>query len=89
MLRSWNGRARGGLSLAALLGSVNAACTNPHPPPRPAPAELSAGAPPAAWSARAGSALTGPVAVDDSTLYAAGMDRKVYALDLRTGKLRW
>jgi outer membrane protein assembly factor BamB len=29
------------------------------------------------------------VAVDDSTLYAAGMDRKVYALDLRTGKLRW
>ncbi len=89
MLRWLGRRPRGGLSLAALLGSVNAACANTYPAPRPPPAELSAGAPPAAWSARAGSALTAPVAADDSTLFVAGMDRKVYALDLRTGKPRW
>jgi outer membrane protein assembly factor BamB len=41
------------------------------------------------WSARAGRRLTGSVTAMDGTLYGAGVDRKVYAVDLASGQIRW
>jgi outer membrane protein assembly factor BamB len=79
----------GALSLALLLGSVNAACINFRPPPRPLSAEASAGAPTQVWSTRAGRRFTGNLTLLDGTLYGAGVDRKVYAVDLKTGRVQW
>ncbi|MEO7984974.1 MAG: PQQ-binding-like beta-propeller repeat protein [Gemmatimonadales bacterium] len=60
---------------------------------RPAPAPLSvtaAGdAPTQAWAASVGRRFTGPVAIDDQTFYGAGVDRKVYAVELSSGITRW
>lgn len=79
----------GALSLALLLGSVNAACINFRPPPRPLSAEASAAAPTQVWSTRAGRRFTGTLALRDNTLYGAGVDRKVYAVDLKSGRVQW
>ncbi len=80
----------GALSLVLLLGSVNAACTTYRPPPVTEPiGTASAGAPSQLWAARAGRRLTGRVTLDQGTIYAAGVDRKVYAVDLETGAIRW
>ena len=90
------GMSQGALSLAVLLGSVNAACA-PAPSatagaaalaPKPAPAPP-AGAPVQVWQARAGRRFTGRMAVSGETIYGAGLDRKVYAVDLRSGRIRW
>ena len=82
--------AHGGLSLVLLLGSVNAACTTYRPPPVAAPtATGSAGAPAQVWATRAGRRLTGALALDQGTLYGGGVDRKVYAVDLESGAIRW
>jgi outer membrane protein assembly factor BamB len=80
----------GALSLALLLGSVNAACA----PARAAPAALvpepsSGGAPAQVWRAKAGRRYTGRVVVAGETIYAGSVDRKVYAVDLASGQLRW
>lgn len=80
---------KGALSLALLLGSVNAACINYRPAPAALTAELSAGAPTQVWSARAGRRFTGPLRLDGSTIYGAGVDRKVYAVDLASGQVQW
>jgi outer membrane protein assembly factor BamB len=80
---------RGALSLAVLLGSVNAACVNFRPPPAPIAAAAAGDAPTPVWTSRAGRRLTGLVGVRDSTLYVGGMDRKVYAVDLASGQVRW
>jgi outer membrane protein assembly factor BamB len=80
---------RGALSLALLLGSVNAGCVNFRPPPTPLAASAAGNAPTQLWTVRAGRKLSGNVEVLDNTLYAGGMDRKVYAIDLASGEERW
>jgi len=82
---------QGALSLSLLLGSVNAACSSgaaPVPAAGPAPAAVGL-APVQVWQARAGRRFTGPVVMVGSTLYGAGLDRKVYAVDVETGRTRW
>ena len=83
---------RGAFSLVLLLGGVNAACVG-----------LSASAGRAAPDRsrcratrrhRSGpceraAALTGRVELKDGQLYGAGVDRKVYAVDLETGEVQW
>ena len=80
---------RGALSLAVLLGGVNAACVNFRPPPTPLAAAAAGDAPAPVWTSRVGRRLTGLVGVQDNTLYAGGMDRKVYAVNLASGEVRW
>ena len=80
---------RGALSLAILLGSVNASCVNFRPPPTPIATAAAGDAPAPVWTSRAGRRLTGLVGVEDNTLYAGGMDRKVYAVNLASGEVRW
>jgi eukaryotic-like serine/threonine-protein kinase len=80
---------RGALSLALLLGAVNAACTvvrAPHSAVAPAAA---AKGPAPVWSARAGRRWTGPFVVRGDTLFGAGVNRKVYAVDLNRGSTLW
>jgi outer membrane protein assembly factor BamB len=77
------------LSLALLVGSVNAACVNFRPPPAPIAASVAGEAPTLIWTARAGRRFTGQVETRDNTLYAGGTDRKVYAVDLERGEVRW
>ncbi len=83
------GMTKGALSVALLLGGVNAACVNLRPPPAPLAPEMTNGAPDQVWTARAGRRLTGRVVLGDGTLYGAGVDRKVYAVDLQSGEVRW
>ena len=81
---------QGALSLALLLGGVNAACAPaPAAPAALAPEPSSGAAPAQVWSAKAGRRYTGRVVVDDETVYAGSVDRKVYAVDLATGQVRW
>jgi outer membrane protein assembly factor BamB len=49
----------------------------------------SGAAPTQVWVARAGRRLTGRVVLEDGAIYGAGVDRKVYAVDLSTGRVRW
>jgi outer membrane protein assembly factor BamB len=80
---------RGALSLAMLLGSVNAACVNFRPPPAPIAASAAGDAPTPVWTRRAGRKLAGSVEVEGNMLYGGGMDRKVHAVDLASGDVRW
>ncbi len=80
---------RGAFSLALLVGGVNAACINMRPAPQPLSAEASAGSPQQIWTTKAGRGFTGQVALEDETFYGAGVDRKVYAVNLETGAIRW
>jgi outer membrane protein assembly factor BamB len=80
---------RGALSLALLLGSVNAACVNFRPPPTPVAASVAGNAPAPVWTAKAGRRFTGQVRIEDNTLYGGSIDRKVYAVDLGSGDVRW
>ncbi|HEX7337003.1 MAG TPA: PQQ-binding-like beta-propeller repeat protein [Gemmatimonadales bacterium] len=77
------------MSLALLLGSVNAACVNFRPPPAPIAASVAGDAPTPVWSARVGRRLTSPVETSENTLYGGGTDRKVYAVNLQSGEVRW
>jgi outer membrane protein assembly factor BamB len=77
------------LSLALLLGGVNAGCLNFRPPPKPLSPSAAGNAPAPVWTSHAGRRLTGNVEVHDDILYAGGMDRKVYAIDLAKGEVRW
>lgn len=83
------GLRRGAFSLALLVGVVNAACVNLHPAPAPLSAELSRGAPAQVWTIKPGRRFTGRVTLDDQTFYAAGVDRRVYAVELTSGAVRW
>jgi outer membrane protein assembly factor BamB len=84
---------QGALSLAVLLGSVNAACSSGSASAAGAaalaPGPESAGAPAQVWQARAGRRFTGRMVVAGETVYGAGLDRKVYAIDLASGRARW
>jgi outer membrane protein assembly factor BamB len=77
------------LSLALLLGGVNAGCVNFRPPPAPVAASLAGDAPDPMWTARAGRRFTRPVQIQDNTLYGGSIDRKVYAIDLASGEVLW
>ena len=79
----------GALSLALLLGGVNAACVNLRPPPPPQSPETAGNAPAQVWTARTGRRFTSPVIRDGDMLYAGAVDRKVYAVDLSSGVIRW
>ena len=80
----------GALSLALLLGSVNAACAPaPAAPAALAPEPSSGAAPAQVWRAKSGRRYTGRVVVAGATIYAGSVDRKVYAVDLASGQLRW
>jgi outer membrane protein assembly factor BamB len=80
---------RGAFSLSLLVGGVNAACVNMRPAPQPLSAEASAGSPQQIWTTRAGRRFTGRVVLEGDTFYGAGVDRKVYAVDLESGVIRW
>ena len=41
------------------------------------------------WLAKLGEKINGGLAVVDGTLYADSFDKKLYAIDQRTGKVRW
>jgi outer membrane protein assembly factor BamB len=77
------------LSLALLLVSVNAGCVNFRPPPKPIAAGLAGDAPSQVWTIRAGNRFTGRVEIGGNTLYGGSIDRKVYAIDLSSGDVRW
>ncbi len=77
------------MSLALALGSVNAGCVNFRPPPKPIAASLAGDAPSTVWTARTGRRFTGPAEVEDNTLYVGSIDRKVYAVNLANGDVRW
>ena len=82
------GLRRGALSVALLLGSVNAACLNFRPPPVPVAAGVAGDAPTPVWTSRVGRRFTG-LQVEDNILYGGTVDRKVYAVDLTSGDVRW
>jgi outer membrane protein assembly factor BamB len=52
-------------------------------------ARLAGDAPTQVWTARAGNRFTGRVEIAGNTLYAGSIDRKVYAVDLTSGDVRW
>ena len=80
---------RGAFSLVLLLGGVNAACVGYRPPPATPQqtGSVSGAAPTQVWAVRAGRRLTGRVELKDGQLYGAGVDRKVYAVDIQPGML--
>ncbi|MFL5403145.1 MAG: PQQ-binding-like beta-propeller repeat protein [Gemmatimonadales bacterium] len=75
------------MSLALLLGGVNAACVNFRPPP--APVAANADAPVPLWTTRTGRRFSSPLEIRDNILYGGSVDRKVYAVDLGSGDVRW
>ncbi|NNG14905.1 MAG: PQQ-binding-like beta-propeller repeat protein [Gemmatimonadales bacterium] len=79
----------GGLSLAALLGLVNAACLSYRPQLQVLPEGVEAIPLAQRWSASVGRGASGAVALRDSTIYVGDADRRVYAIDLTTGAERW
>jgi outer membrane protein assembly factor BamB len=79
----------GGLSLAVLLGLVNAACLNYRPRLQPLPEGVETIPLAQRWSATAGRGASGAVAIRDSTIYVGDADRRVYAIDLTSGMVRW
>jgi eukaryotic-like serine/threonine-protein kinase len=60
-----------------------------RPPPVPVPPALAGNAPTQLWTARAGRKFTGPLELRDNTIYGGSVDRKVYAVDINSGDVRW
>ena len=79
----------GGLSLAVLLGLVNAACLNYRPRLQALPEGTETIPLAQRWSATAGRGASGAVAIRDSTIFVGDADRRVYAIDLTSGEVRW
>ena len=82
----------GALSLALLLGAVNAGCGPAAAVPAalaPGPDASSGAAPAQVWRAKAGRRFTGRLVVAGETIYGGGVDRKVYAVDLVSGQTQW
>jgi outer membrane protein assembly factor BamB len=52
-------------------------------------ATVAGDAPTPVWTTRAGRRLTGTIEVQAGTLYGGGTNRKVYAVDLESGEVRW
>ncbi len=80
---------RGAFSLAMVVGGVNAACVNFRPPPVPIAASAAGQAPTRVWSAHAGRRFTPPVETEGNVLYGGSVDRKVYAVSMTDGDVRW
>jgi outer membrane protein assembly factor BamB len=80
---------RGAFSLALLVGGVNAGCVNFRPPPVPIAASAAGQAPTRVWTARAGRRFTPPVETQGDVLYGGSIDRKVYAVSMTDGDVRW
>ena len=81
----------GALSLALLMGCVNAGRGAAAAAPAalvPEPAD-SGDAPAQVWRAKAGRRFTGRMVVTGETIYGGSVDRKVYAVDLTSGRLLW
>ena len=75
--------------------TVNAACAGFRPDPEFDPGEVKAAAPIAGtpltriWASRPVRGPSAPIAADTLNAYLGGSDRRVVAVDLRTGKTRW
>ncbi len=75
--------------------TVNAACAGFRPDPDFEPGEVRAAAPVAGtpltrlWASRPVRGPSAPIAVDTQNAYLGGSDRRVVAVDLRTGRTRW
>jgi outer membrane protein assembly factor BamB len=83
------GMSQGALSLALLLGGVNAAC-GPAPSSMPSlSVEPVPGAPIQVWRAKAGRRFTGRMVVAGETIFGGSVDRKVYAVALGSGQMQW
>jgi outer membrane protein assembly factor BamB len=82
---------KGALSLALLLGTVNASCARAVQPPATPVAEpaSSPDAPPQVWRSKASRRFTGSLVLAGETIYGGGLDRKVVAVDLASGQQRW
>ena len=76
-------------SVVVLGMSVNAACINYRPPPTPVADALAGDPPERVWRLHAGRGISAPVSVEGGRAYAAGADRKVYAIDLDSGRVAW
>ena len=78
-------------SLVTVLGAVNAGCAYNRPIPE-APLAV-AGGPEAPlterWLLRAGRGMSLPIVVHQGRLDGVGIDRRVVAVDLAEGSLRW
>ncbi len=78
-------------SLVTVLGAVNAGCAYNRPIPE-APLAV-AGGPEAPlterWLLRAGRGMSLPIVIHEGRLYGVGIDRRVVAVDLAEGSLRW
>ncbi len=87
------------LSLALLIGGVNAGCSSARagraapvalaPEPAVGSGAGTAGAPVQVWRAKAGRRFTGRMVVAGETIYGGSVDRKVYAVDLASGETQW
>ncbi len=75
--------------------TVNAACAGFRPDPDFEPGEVRAASPLAGtpltrlWASRPVRGPSAPIAVDTQNAYLGGSDRRVVAVDLRSGKTRW
>ena len=80
---------RAGRSLAALLGTVNAAaCMQFHPPPDPVPEAAACGCD-TVWSASVGRSATGRLTVEEGLVILAGTDRTIQAVTADSGRAAW
>ncbi len=92
MSRPGGGRA---WSLALLLLTVNAGCGGYRPVPEFEPGDLKSPVPVAGtpltllWRSRPVRGPSAPLALDATTLYVGGSDRRVVAVDLQSGRTRW
>ena len=71
------------------LAACEGQCFKPPPQTTLQTGPVSGDAPTQVWAVRAGRRLTGRVVLKDGQLYGAGVDRKVYAVDMETGEVQW
>ena len=62
---------------------------NFRPPPVPVAPAAAGNAPTPVWTARAGRKFTGPLEMGGNIIYGGSVDRKVYAVDIGSGAVRW
>ncbi len=72
-----------------MVSAVNAACLNYRPQLQPLPEDAGRIPLVTAWESTAGRGTYGTIALRDSVFYVGDADRRVYAVDLGTGRARW
>ena len=80
---------RSAWSVLALTGLVNAGCFATRVPPQPTPEQATELPFDSMWQGKAGAGFSGSMVVTDSVIYAGSMNRKVYAIEVATGKELW